>query len=254
MANPNASFYSRIGENLSDCASEAAHLGTLAVESALHGGVQDPIDAGRQLINHISKPLTGYELPPLELFDAPPPAKFGSTDWVAETVGTGLGKAADALLLAYGLAAVGATAAVGEAASSGFESGSLLAGAASNAAKAALIGGTFGALLSPSNDKQNFWAQRGENGLVGIIGGGLAGGLGYVAKDAVDGLLAEAEQFPLYHTLSTQIADSVVRGVTSTVARSSVSAVLGVQPITAQNISEHALQSAVRSGLSEITH
>jgi hypothetical protein len=251
MASPNENFYSRLEGKVSSFANETEHLSALAADSALHAAVQDPIDATRQLINHVSKPLTGYELPPLHLIDAPPPAKFGSADWYAETAGSALGKTADVLILASGLSAIGATAAVGAAASSGFETGSLLAGAVGTAARAALIGGTFGALLSPSTSKENFWKQRAESSAVGAVGGALAGGLGYIAKEEVGGMLSAVDQSPLAHNVTAKIANVLVRGATSTVTGTSVSRAIIGSPVTEKNVAERALQGLVKFALTE---
>ena len=250
MANPGENFFSNVEKKVSTFAGEAEHFTTLVGESTLHAAIQDPIDATRQLINHVSKPLTGYELPPLTLIDAPPPAKFGSADWVAETAGSALGKTADVLLLAAGLSAIGATAAVGAAATSGFEEGSLVAGAVGTAARAALIGGTFGAVFTPSNSKDNFWKQRGEMGAVGLVSGALAGGLGYLAKEALGGVVSSIDQ-PIAQKVTAKVANVVVRGATSTVTGTSVSRMIIGAPVTEKSVAERALQGLVKFAVAE---
>ena len=142
----------------------------------LHSAFQDPLDGVSQLVNHVA----GHQLiPGIHFVDAPAQAKFGSSDWFAETIGSGFG-----MIVPY-LAVEGATnvtlgrlgtiaekvpmgadllktmnMSAEEAASAGWLADSVRF--AAPASKMALNGAVYGLVMTPSNDpNKGFWTQRG---------------------------------------------------------------------------------------------
>ncbi len=174
----------------SDCALK------LAGESFLHAAVQQPIDGVTQLVNHVA----GKEiLPDAKLFAAPKQAKFGTAEWTAETVGSGLGTALPYLLVecaTRGLMArtgslveSAALARTVGASAEGVEAASNLLGTlrfVAPAAKMAANGAIFGLVMSPSSDNgKGFWHERATAaessaitfGAMGLASRGIMGGV-----------------------------------------------------------------------------
>jgi hypothetical protein len=158
------SWLDRAENKISSLASTGEQLAVIAGESALHAAIQDPIDGLTQLANHISKPLTGYKLPHVQLVDAPPAAQKGCAEYYAETLGLGVGRAADYLLMAATLEVTGVAAAAG-AAVGALAEGTVAAPLAAPVGEAALTGATYGFTMLPTNDEKHFWRDRTINGL-----------------------------------------------------------------------------------------
>jgi hypothetical protein len=200
---------------------EGLHLLDLTRQAALHAAIQDPIDGLTQLVNHVSHSISGHDiLPELHLIDAPPPAKFGSAEWVAETVGTGIGYVAPFMLTGGATSAIGGLARTSEILAvaerlpmaarvmGGVEivaeelpmaaklmkpaeligEGSSLATrvAWKSVAKSTLDGGIMGFVLTPSRDpNKDFWTQRRDSAITSMVTFGTQGA---VANAALGGL------------------------------------------------------------------
>jgi hypothetical protein len=120
-----------------------------------------------------------------------------------------------------------------------------------NAGKADLIGGVFAGILTPSTGKQNFWEQRAEATVTGVIAGGAAGGIGTTTGRLLEGVLGNADQ--AIGAAGRRATKVVVRGITNGITRSSIGAILGTQHMTAEAVSGKVSQSVVRGAVSEAT-
>jgi hypothetical protein len=164
------------GESLLE---ESVQLLKLTAHAAARTAIQEPIDAFTQLGNY----LAGKEiLPRLELIDPLPKTEFGSKEWVAEMVGTGIGFYIDYLLVAGATSAAlkglrgAATAAESLPAFARFIKPAQAAVTSSRlatqillpTAKTAMDGALYGAFLIPSESDYGaqFLKDRRNNALV----------------------------------------------------------------------------------------
>lgn len=148
----------------------------LGTEALFHSAIQQPIDGLTQIVNKVAdRELVKSP----ELFSAPKAVQFGSKEWLAETVGSGLGMVVPFMavrgLSSRALNGVGALAEkmpLGEKFAQALSLNAAENGAAGRvaelfkgaapAAKMALDGALYGAFLTPSTDaSRNFWEQRG---------------------------------------------------------------------------------------------
>jgi hypothetical protein len=184
-------------------ADAVGHFALEAGETAFKSGIEDPINALDQLVNHaVLKPLTGYELPKLDFIAAP--EVHGTSDKVAKVVGTMAGKIADMIVVGKVLKATGVMQSASDLASSAgdlpvisslvapIEESATLSKLAGAFGHGALLGGIVGFGLQPAPDNaKNFWRDRMVNGLswsasmaVGsTMGEGISLGL---AKEGLD--------------------------------------------------------------------
>jgi len=237
---------SGVGHKLSAAGHEVAHFAEVTGEATLHSAIQDPIDALTQLANHVVKALTGYQLPTLQLIDAPPPAKVGTEDWYAEMLGTGLGKVIDFVALSAAMEAVGVTAAVGSAAAAAGKlpvvsdivaevaEHPILVKFAGSVSKGAWMGGVYGTTLLPAHDETHFWRERTANGIGLALAGGVAGAVTEGASLAYKalGLPAEDEAFELSakHLGTRAVTVALRSGSNHVVTNSTISLLAGSQP------------------------
>jgi len=188
---------------IESAAQSVGHFALEVGETAIHSGIQDPVNAIEQLVNHaLLKPLTGYELPKLDLIALP--EAHGTADKVADTVGMIIGKIGDMVAVGAVLKATGVMKAAGDLADSAgdlpvisslaapIEASPTLSKLAVAFGRGALTGGIVGFALQPAPDTaKDFWRYRMINGLsfsasmaVGsTMGEGISLGL---AKEGID--------------------------------------------------------------------
>ena len=172
----------------------------LAGKAAFRSGIQEPLAGAGQLANH----LAGREI-----FGQPDwvkpsaPAQFGSTAWLFETVGSGVGmvapfmatEAASSKLLSAS-ARLSKGLPLAESMSVAFKESKFLQFAAP-VAKATVDGAAYGLVFTPSNDAtKGFWEQRAVSAAAGGltfgtqagVSRGLMHGLGKIGAPMEDAL------------------------------------------------------------------
>ena len=240
------SWLDRFESKVSSAAHTVGHLAKETGEAALYAAVQEPINGITQLANHISKPLTGYTLPHLDLVAPPPAAKAGSADYYAEAVGTGLGRAADYAALALGLEAVGVTAAAGAVAGSLFET-PLAATLATSFGKAAVTGAVYGFAVLPAKNDSHFWKDRTIDGLGWAAGAG-ASSLGAVgAMAALDRVGVTLAAEGLTNSLAGKAVRAAVGGTTSGLTKNGTYYLFGQPDVSGAALSARVVRSVTRN-------
>jgi hypothetical protein len=240
------SWLDRAEDKLSGYINTAEHLALLTGEAGLHAAIQEPIDGITQLANHISKPLTGYELPTLHLIDEPPPAVKGTAEWWAENIGTGLGRAVDYIALGTALSAVGVAGVAGSAVGSMFES-EAAATVASAAARAATTGAIYGFGLIPATDDNHFWKQRTIDGLGWALGSGAASLAASGAVAVLDRVGQPLAADGLSNTIAGRTIKAVVGGTTSGLTKNETYMVLGMPDSSPGALGAKLLSSVTKS-------
>lgn len=219
----------------------------LTAEAALHATIQDPIDAFQQLLDRaVVKPLTGYELPRLELIPDLPQAEFGSADWLAERIGVGIGRTADFLLVGAGLKALGVTPAAGAFAASQFES-STAAAFANAMTQTGITGTVFGLTIIPAEaNSENFWLERSINGAAWGVGSAVGGAVAQYASGwgAEAGNASAATSIKAF--AGKELA-AMIRSSTGDLAKTGVFSLLGTEALSPQPISGRVIEGITRA-------
>lgn len=126
--------------------------------SALYAGVQMPAQGLAQMVDTV----TGSELlPKVEFMSAPVEANFGSAQWHAQTVGSGIGMLLPFMLVKKGI--YGSKVAQAEATSLAARRAAI----GMSLQESAVVGFTTDFLTRPVAPEGNFWAQRFTGGLEG---------------------------------------------------------------------------------------
>jgi len=177
----------------------------IAGRSFVNSAAQQPYNGLAQLVDSgTSKLGLGDVLPQMNIVSAPKAAKFGSSDWVAQTVGSGLGMVAPFMLSDGMLGAAGRGLGATKVGSMAAEMAESVPFASTLAplARPALSGATYGFLFTPSADsggKSLLW-ERTKSAAVGgltfpaaklgseALGAGIAKGLSAVGVDVASNL------------------------------------------------------------------
>ncbi|GEM_PF-2957244 len=190
-------------------------------QGALYGLVQQPIDGVEQLVDHVSKPLFGTELPNLHIIDAPK-VKPGSFDsWVAGA-GELTGMAGTFFLGGQAVEAIGLAGKVGELGglADRLPLSARFIAPAEAAIPKAIGGAAFGFFLRPTNNKEggDFWKSR----ILNAIGFGVGNGATPFIKDAFGSFFGSKletriasfaqKELKLMH-VSDQVAGGIAGGV-----------------------------------------
>jgi glycogen debranching enzyme len=145
--------------------SSPLHFAAVLGESALRSGIQDSYNGLGQLINVGTKAAgLGNVLPEMHVFAQPENAKFGSSDWFAQTIGSGVGMAVPFLATEFGVGKV----LTGERLTA-LEARGGMASTIAPLLKPTLTGATYGFVFTPTDGNGNFFEQRGINAVVGGV-------------------------------------------------------------------------------------
>ncbi|HEY9683722.1 MAG TPA: hypothetical protein V6C86_19230 [Oculatellaceae cyanobacterium] len=149
--------------SLSRDAEAVAHLAKEALVSAAYEGLQQPVTAVAQLVDQVV-PRAELESK-VQFVSAQEPAAFGTADWHAQQLGGAAGQ-----ILPFLLARAGAKPIVGKLFGESEEAVLALKRApiGMSMTEAGVAGFINGALLTPTNDRQNFVASRLVNGANGV--------------------------------------------------------------------------------------
>jgi glycogen debranching enzyme len=234
--------------------SSPLHFAAVLGKSALRSGIQEPYNGVGQLINEgTSAAGIGKVLPEMHLLAAPEPAKFGSSDWFAQTIGSGVGMVAPFMATEFGVGKVLTAEKL-----TALEARSGMASSMVPLLKPTISGTAYGFIFTPTDTNGNFFEQRGINAVVGGVtfGAQRAATLGVMRGLSATGLpLSEAA---FQNSLSghlTRIGANVIGGSIAGSANAESSSLLsGKGFATTDQLVQSAATFAVTGGALDLAH
>ncbi|CAN5499333.1 hypothetical protein BH10CYA1_BH10CYA1_61750 [soil metagenome] len=234
--------------------SNPLHFAAVLGKSALRSGIQDSYNGLGQLINEGTKAAgLGNVLPEMHVISEPEKAKFGSSDWFAQTIGSGLGMVAPFVATEFGVGKI----LTGERLAA-LEARGGMASSIAPLLKPTISGATYGFVFTPTDGNGNFFEQRGINAVVGGVtfGAQRAATLGIMRGLAATGVpLAEsAFQSSIGGHLTRIGANAVAGTLAGGVNAESHSLLSGNGLATTEQLAQSAAAFAVTGGALDLAH
>ncbi len=234
--------------------SSPLHFAAVLGESALRSGIQDSYNGLGQLINVGTKAAgLGSVLPEMHVFSQPENAKFGSSDWFAQTIGSGVGMVVPFLAAEYGVGKV----VTGDRLAA-LEARGGMASSIAPLLKPTLSGATYGFVFTPTDGNGNFFEQRGINAVVGGVtfGAQRAATLGIMRGLSASGVpLAETAFQNSVSGHLTRIGSNALGGtLAGGVNAESHSLLSGNGFATTEQLAQSAAAFAVTGGAIDVAH
>lgn len=215
--------------------------------SFAHSLVQSPLEGVAQLIDGKAN---GDTQKAVHFINAPEQAKFGTSSWVAQQAGSGLGAILPVLLVHKGVS--GALSANYEAKAGlamsehmgALTSKQALAAGALKMTEAGLTGAVYSGVLTPAKDNDHFWQQRLHNSAVGGLTFASLSGAGLGLKNLSE---RTAQSMPtLSRFMKNEIAAGALSGLPAGLVAANADSLLSGKGLAT---TEQNLQSALTFSL-----
>ncbi len=144
---------------------EPIHFAKVFGKSAFKAGIEDPYNGLQQLINVGSEQAgLGNILPEMKISKEQQNVQFGSSDWYAQTIGSGLGMVLPFILAERGVGKFATAQRLSK-----LEALGGVAAKVEPLIKPALSGAAYGFIFTPSEGTDSFFQQRSVNAAVGAL-------------------------------------------------------------------------------------
>ena len=191
-----------------------------------YSAIQAPLDGATQLIDKIAKTHLTNDT---QFFTTPKPTSFGSSQWVASTLGNTLGMMIPSIAIAKFMVSPLTTNVLDE---SLISQNSLLGLSLKNAT---LTGLTYGSVFTPSDSNKNFLNQRINNGITTALSFAVMTGTSL----GLNKITESTTSFPLQSLLKKSTINGALSGLTSSIVSSESNSLLNTNKLASiQQIKE----------------
>ncbi|MGH9551592.1 MAG: hypothetical protein ACRD3W_19555, partial [Terriglobales bacterium] len=94
-----------------------------------------------------------------------------------------------------------------------------------------------------------FWKERSVDGLGWAVGGAIGGAIGGYASNWLGGAAANEVSESSIKNIADRGLTAIMKGSSSNIARTAVTAALGTESVTAQTLSERLIQGITKSAI-----